>query len=342
VETDTGDAALLVRARGGDGKAFGVLIEPYRHELQAHCYRILGSAQDAEDALQETLLSAWRGLAGFSGRSSLRTWLYRIATNRALDARRSASRVPQMSRPSGAPGLPAGLPAPTHADDVVWLEPLPDHALEHLTDHRPGPAARYEATEAISLAFIRALQLLPARQRAVLVLRDVLGFHAGEAADILETTTESVTSALKRARAGLAQHLPTRAPAPAPHSAPERALVDKLTRAYANADVDQLVALLAEDVRLSMPPMPAEYRGRDVAAHFLGVLFAGSRGYRLIETRANNQPAFAVYRSDPHTEILHATGLMVLTLSGDQIAAMTSFDNNVLARFGLPRTLPAT
>ncbi|MCI3273668.1 RNA polymerase subunit sigma-70 [Streptomyces cylindrosporus] len=333
------ETSLLTRARAGDGEAFGLLVEPYRQELHAHCYRILGSAQDAEDVLQETLLSAWRGLTAFEERSGLRTWLYRIATNRALDARRSAGRRPQMQRPEV--GVNPELPAPTHTSEVAWLEPIPDHVLETLADHRPGPAARYEANEAISLAFVNALQLLPARQRAVLVLRDVLGYSAAESADILETSTESVTSALKRARATLARHRPERAPAPPPDSPAERALVDRLTRAYATADVDQVIALLAEDVRLSMPPVPFEYRGRDAAAGMLAAVFARVGGRRLVATRANHQPAFGVYQRERHSGVLHAAGLMVLTLSGDRIAEMTIFDNNVLARFGLPRTLPA-
>lgn len=333
------DTSLLTRARAGDGEAFGLLVEPYRQELQAHCYRILGSVQDAEDVVQETLLSAWRGLAQFEERAALRTWLYRIATNRALDARRSASRRPEMPRPEAGPD--PEIPAPTHATEVVWLEPLPEQAFEGLADREPGPAARYETTESVSLAFVTALQLLPARQRAVLVLRDVLGFSAVESAQILETTTESVTSALKRARATLGRHLPQRTPAPAMHSAAERALVDKLTRAYATADVGEVVALLADDVRLSMPPVPLEYRGLENTTQFLAAVFARVGGRRLVETRANFQPAFGVYQRDQHDEVLHATGLMVVTLSGEQIAEITMFDNNVLARFGLPRSLPA-
>src|SRR5215471_5958792 len=192
-------ADLAGRARAGDGQAFGELVEPYRRELQVHCYRILGSAQDAEDALQETLLAAWQGLAGFEGRASVRTWLYQIATRRCLNALRAASRRPPMDWPP--PGVE--LPEPTRLGEVVWLEPYPDVLLEGLADASPGPEARYEATEAISVAFVTALQLLPPRQRAVLILRDVLGFRASEAAGILDCTQESVTSALKRARHAL-------------------------------------------------------------------------------------------------------------------------------------------
>jgi RNA polymerase sigma-70 factor (TIGR02960 family) len=190
---------LLAQARAGDGEAFGQLVEPFRRELQVHCYRILGSLQDAEDALQDTLLSAWQGLAGFEGRASVRTWLYRVATSRCLDALRSAARRPPMSAPP--PGLDP--PEPTRLGEVLWLEPYPDVLLEGLADSAPGPEARYQALESISLAFITALQLLPPRQRAALILRDVLGFHAREAAQVLDTSQESVTSALKRTRAAL-------------------------------------------------------------------------------------------------------------------------------------------
>ena len=192
-------ADLIARARAGDGEAFRELTEPHRRELQVHCYRMLGSFQDAEDALQDTLLAAWQGLGGFEGRASLRTWLYRIATNRCLNARRSASRRPakEWNVPKVEP------PEPTRLGEVVWLEPFPDALLEGATDVPPGPEARYEQTESISLAFVTALQVLPPRQLAVLILRDVLGFHASEVADMLDSTVESVNSALKRARASL-------------------------------------------------------------------------------------------------------------------------------------------
>ena len=202
METDTTD--LIARARAGDHNAFRDLVQGHSHELQVHCYRILGSLQDAEDALQETLVSAWRNLGEFDQQSSLRTWLYKIATNRCLSMLRADSRRPRI-----APPLPdAALPEPASAGDAPpWLEPYPDVLLDHLVDQRPGPEARYETTEAISLAFIIALQLLPPRQRAALVLRDVLGYHAAEVAQMLGTTQESVSSALKRARATVDNHL---------------------------------------------------------------------------------------------------------------------------------------
>ena len=330
---------LLAQARGGDGEAFAQLTDPYRRELQVHCYRILGSVQDAEDALQETLLAAWQGIGGFEGRASVRTWLYRIATSRCLNALRSAKRRPPME-PSFLPLQP---PEPTRAGDPVWLEPYPDLLLEGLADRSPGPEARYEAREAISLAFITALQLLPPRQRAVLVLRDVLGFRASEVARILDTTEESVTSALKRARATLERRSPAgqAAPAPEPDSPAETELVERLTRAYEANDLDGVVALLADDVWLRMPPIPLEYQGRDLAARFFSVVaFRPGRRFRVIATRANHQPALGVYVAEPHERILHANGLIVLTLAGNRIAAMTRFDTNVLPGFGLPRTLP--
>jgi RNA polymerase sigma-70 factor (TIGR02960 family) len=329
----------LDRARAGDGEAFGQLVEPYRRELQVHCYRILGSVQDAEDALQDTLLSAWQGLAGFQRRASVRTWLYRVATSRCLDALRSPSRRPPMSAPM--PGLDP--PEPTRLGEVLWLEPYPDVLLKGLADSAPGPEARYQAREAISLAFITALQLLPPRQRAALILRDVLGFHAREAAQILDTSQESVTSALKRARAALQRQPPSgeREPPPPPNSAAEQQLVERLTRAFETADVDGILALLTDDAWLTMPPLPLQYQGRELAARFLtATAFRPGWTARLIATRANGQPAFGFYVRNPQARISHAIGLLVLTLSGSRICAMTRFDNSVLPRFGLPRTLP--
>ena len=333
---------LLGRAQAGDGEAFGQLVEPYRRELQVHCYRILGSVADAEDALQETLLSAWQGLAGFEGRASIRTWLYRVATSRCLDALRSARRRPPSSMP------PAGLdpPEPTRLGEVLWLEPYPDVMLEGLPDSAPGPEARYQAREAISLAFITALQLLPPRQRAVLVLRDVLGFHAREVARILGTSEESVTSALKRARAGLQRlQAPSaqREPPPASGSHTEKKVVERLTRAFETADVAGIVALLTDDAWLTMPPLPMEYQGPELAARFLtATAFRPGCTARLIATSANRQPAFGFYVRDPQAGVVHTVGLLVLTLSGARICALTRFDGATLPRFGLPRTLDAT
>jgi RNA polymerase sigma-70 factor (TIGR02960 family) len=320
----TGD--LIAQARTGDGEAFSRLVEPYRRDLRLHCYRILGSLHDAEDALQETLLAAWQGLGGFEGRSSIRTWLYRIATSRSLNAVRSRGRRPTLEPPMSA----AGLPEPTRTREVLWLEPYPDRLLEGLADRAPGPDARYEEREAISLAFLTALQLLPPRQRAVLILRDVLGFHAAEVAQILEATEESVTSALKRARATLGRQVPGREPASAPGSPAERELVERFTRAFESSDVDGVVALLAEDVLFTMPPLPFEWLGRDPAGGFLAAMWAAlGSPPRLVATRANGQPAFAL-DGGPHGWL----GLLVLTLAGPGVSAVTRFDAGLLPSFG--------
>jgi RNA polymerase sigma-70 factor (ECF subfamily) len=328
---------LITRARAGDSEAFRELTGPYRRELQVHCYRMLGSFQDAEDALQETLLAAWQGLEAFEGRASIRTWLYRIATNRCLNMRRSASR--RAAKEWDVPDVEP--PEPTRFGEVVWLEPFPDALLEGAIDVPLAPEARYERTEAISLAFVTALQVLPPRQLAVLILRDVLGFHAKEVADMLDATVESVNSALKRARARMQRRLPAdREPAPAPGSSSEQTIVGKFVSAWESADLDALVALLTDDVFISMPPMPFEYESRDVVARFCAGLFHAGRRFDLVPTRANGQPAFGAYLRTP-TGTSHGIGLYVLTLTGNRICAMTRFDNGVLPWFGLPRSLPS-
>ncbi|HEY1625981.1 MAG TPA: sigma-70 family RNA polymerase sigma factor [Streptosporangiaceae bacterium] len=333
----TGD--LISRARTGDADAFQTLAEPHRRELLVHCYRMLGSFQDAEDVLQETLLAAWQGFAGFQARASLRTWLYRIATNRCLNARRSSLR--RAAKEWDVPGVRP--PEPTRLGEVVWLEPLPDEYLAGANDDLLGPEARYEQAESISLAFVTALQVLPPRQLAVLVLRDVLGYRALEVAAMLDVTTESVTSALKRARASLhRQRRPLCYPEPPPAagSSAEDALVARFVSAYQSGDLDALVALLTADVFMSMPPMPLEYEGRDLVASFCALLFGAGRRYRLVPARANGQPAFGLYvlAADGTG---HATGLVVLALAGDRIRAMTRFETGVFPWFGLPRSLPA-
>jgi len=329
---------LITRARAGDGEAFRELTEPYRRELQVYCYRMLGSIQDAEDALQDTLLGAWQGVKGFEGRASIRTWLYRIATNRCLNARRSASRRP-VKEWDIAEYEP---PEPTRLGEIVWLEPFPDALLEGVMDVPLGPEARYEQAESISLAFVTALQVLPPRQLAALVLRDVLGFHADEVADMLDSTIDSVNSLLKRARASLQRRLTTsanREPAPAPDSLSEQVTVAEFVRAYESGDLDALVALLTDDVFLSMPPFPLEYEGRDVVSRFYASMIGSGRRFDLVPTRANGQPAFGAYLR-ASTGIRHGTGLLVLTLTGDRICSVTRFDNSVLPWFGLPRSLP--
>jgi RNA polymerase sigma-70 factor (TIGR02960 family) len=325
---------LLELATAGDQDAFRELVEPYRPELHVHCYRILGSIQDAEDALQETLLAAWRGLARFERRASIRTWLYSVATNRALNMLRAAKRRPQVELP-----LDVSLPEPTRPAEPLWLEPYPDVLLEDELGSPSGPEARYEAKEAISLAFVTALQLLPARQRAVLILRDVLGFRAAEVARMLDSTLESVTSALKRARATLESRPQADAP-PEPESPAERELVGRLAAAFEANDVDAIVALLADDVRLAMPPLPLEYVGRHEAARFYAVVAARPGRRRIIQTRANGQPALAFYSRDAPGDEFVATSLLVVTLAGRRFAALTRFDPTVLPHFGLPSILP--
>jgi RNA polymerase sigma-70 factor (TIGR02960 family) len=337
-ETDDQPGQLLARARSGDGDAFAELTGPFRRELQVHCYRILGSAADAEDMLQETMMAAWRGLDRFQERSSLRTWLHAIATNKCLNHLR-ASR----GGPLPAPQVP--LPAPTRSGEPLWLEPYPDALLGDLPDAAPGPEARYEARESVSLAFVTALQHLPPRQRAALVLRDVLGFRSTETADVLGCTVDAANNLLKRARATIAGDLPPggRDRAPLPGSAREQQVTARFADAFERGDVAAVVALLTDDALLTMPPLPFEYQGRELIGHFLSTvsLRPGARPSRLVPTRANGQPAFGRYLSDPHAPIRHAHGLLVLTLADDRISAIAGFtDNSVLPRFGLPRTLP--
>jgi RNA polymerase sigma-70 factor, ECF subfamily len=331
--------SALSRARAGDEDAFGELIDPYRGELQLHCYRILGSLQDAEDAVQETLLAAWRGLDGFEGRASLRNWLYRIATNRCLNAlrdrRRRPQEVPSMVEP----------PEPTRMSDPIWLEPYPDVLLERLPDTAPGPAARYETRESVGLAFVAGLQHLPPRQRAALVLRDVLGFHTAKVAEILDSTEGSVKGALQRARATLDDRLLPGGTerAPLARSARERELVGHFATAVERGDTDAIVSLLTDDAWLTMPPQPYEYQGGHAIARFITREREARRGanLRLVPTRANGQPAFGCYLPDPQAPIARAYGLMVLTLTDDSISAVTWFgERGLFPGFGLPRTLP--
>jgi RNA polymerase sigma-70 factor (TIGR02960 family) len=332
--------AIFRRARAGDEEAFRELTDPYRRELHLHCYRILGSIEDAEDLVQETLLAAWRGLERFEGRASPRTWLYRIATNRCLNAMRDTSRRPRDLR--GVPDAPFELPVPTRRTDPLWLQPYPDALLEAVPDLEPGPDARYETREAISLAFVTALQDLPPLQRAVLVLRDVLGFRTKEVAEMLEHSEDSVNSALKRARKTLERsRVNAREAAPLPHTPRERELVARFVHAFQAGDVDGVIALLTDDALYTMPPAPGEYQGHAAIAALLANRYAwlGGRGL-LVPTRANAQPAFGCYFQDPRAPVARAQGMLVLTLEGDRISAITRFlDNSILPSFGLPRTL---
>ncbi len=331
-----GTSDLIRRSRAGDGDAFEELTRPHLRELQVHCYRMLGSFQDAEDVLQETLIAAWRGLGSFEERASVRTWLYRIATNRCLNVRRSASR--RQAKEWNVPGVEP--PEPTRLAEVPWLQPYPDTLLEGAIAELPGPEARYERADSISLAFVTALQLLPSRQLAVLVLRDVLGFHASEVAEMLNSTVDSVNSALKRARASLEQRLPTLSNvrvAPADRSQQD-SIVAKFVAAYEASDLDSLVALLTDDVFISMPPLPFEYEGREPATRFFASIFGSGRKFDLVPTRANGQPALGAYVKSADG-IRHGVGLFVLTVIGDAICSMTRFENTVLPWFGLPRSL---
>ncbi|MCP2343281.1 RNA polymerase subunit sigma-70 [Actinomadura rupiterrae] len=318
--------AILALAQAGDGEAFRELVDPHRRELQAHCYRILGSVQDAEDVLQEVLLAAWRSIGRFDGRS-LRGWLFRIATNRCLNFLRGESRRPRpVVLPDGGQGVP---------DDPWWLEPYPGD----LDDLVPGPEARYDARESIALSFVAGLQHLPPQQRAVLVLRDVLGFPAAEAAEILGTTRAAVNSALLRARAGLP---PGARPqdVPVPRTAAEAAVVDRFVSAFQRFDLAELVALLTDDARLTMPPEPTDYRGAEAVARFI-LQFHQGQEMKLLPTRANGQPALVLYLPDPHARLWRLCGLIVLTLRGEQVRGLVRFTGSSLsASFGFPRTLP--
>ncbi len=329
------ERALIAQARGGDRSAFAALVDPYRRGVHVHCYRMLGSLHDAEDVLQETLLRAWRGLDRFEERSSFRGWLYRIATNSCLDMLKSRRRrlLPDVYAP---PGDPAAVPAPP-AEEALWLEPYPDVLLDARLE--ADPLRRYEAREAIELAFIAAIHRLSPGQRAVLILRDVLGFSARETAAMLDASLSSVNSALHRARAAIGS---TDGPRPTTDedalAAEEAALVARYVQAWEAADVDALVALLREDARMTMPPTPSWYLGREAIGTFLSSFFGGEAGADtlLVPTRANRQPALAIY-SRRSADFYRALAVKVLTVDGGKIAAITGFtDTTLFAFFGLP------
>jgi RNA polymerase sigma-70 factor, ECF subfamily len=297
--------------------AYSQLIEPHRNELRAHCYRMLGSVHDAEDALQDALLRAWKGLRRFEGRSSVRTWLYRIATNACLDLMKRRPKQP-----------------------AEWPEPFPDELLE-IEDGLASPDARYERRESVELAFVAALQHLPATQRAALLLRDVLGFSAAEVAELLDTSTAGVNSALQRARAALDER-GVDASGPRPPDEVERSLVRRFVDAWQAVDVDRLVALLREDAVMTMPPEPGVWHGRAALAEFFSTVPAGGALHeiRLVETRANRQPALAAYVLDRETGVQRAYGIMVLAVEGGEIAGITGYAHpSVFAGFRLPQEL---
>lgn len=327
----------LARAQRGDEKAFAQLAEPYRRELQLHCYRIVGSLQDAEDLLQETMLAAWRGLEQFEGRSSLRAWLYTIATNRCLNALRERER-----RPQAAPGDRLGMTHPPESfAEIAWLQPYPDALLEGVIDAAPGPAARYEAKESVALAFVSGLQHLAPRQRAVLVLRDVLGFHAGEVADMLGSSEASVNSALQRARGTLERRMaPRRERLAVPRAGDDADLVHRFAEAFERDDIEGVVALLTEDAIVSMPPEPEWHQGRDAVARFLRDRHRRrkDRRWRFAPVAANLQPAYAFYLEDEGAWV--RSGMFVLGVRPDGIESITRFlDDGLLDRFGAPERL---
>jgi RNA polymerase sigma-70 factor, ECF subfamily len=334
---------LIEAAREGDEEAFAELVAPYRAELRAHCYRMLGSLPDAEDALQETLLRAWRGLARFEGRSSLRSWLYTVATNAGLRAIEQRPRrvLPIDYAPDADPHDGPAEPL----TESVWLQPYPDVELGLAADLL-GPDARYEQRESIELAFAAALQHLPARQRAVLILRDVLGFSAKETAEALETTPIAIDSALQRAHRTIDERMPARTQQETLRSLGDAALRDTVNRfadAWERNDVDAVVAMLTDDARMTMPPLPSWYLGRDAIAVFLrGWALAREKRWRLLPTNANGQPAVAGYLWDEQAGAFTPHEITVLTLRGSEIEEVTAFlDPNLFEPFGLPGRLPA-
>jgi RNA polymerase sigma-70 factor (ECF subfamily) len=313
-------AHVLQQAQRGDEAAFTQLVTPYRRELHVHCYRMLGSFDDAEDALQDTLLAAWRGIGGFRAEASVRTWLYRVATNVCLNHRRTTSRRPQPAAP------PESAPAPNGTDPVTWLQPYPDSLLDALPEPTPGPEARIETREAVSLAFVAAVQVLSPRGRAVLVLRDVLGFSGGEVAGMLGTSADAVATQLRRARTAVrSQDL--RDPAREWPTPDESALARRFADALTGRDVDAVVGLLTEDIRIAMPPLPYVWAGRSLAVGFLtDVVFRPGVPVRATLTAANRQPALAVYSRLEDRVPWQATGLLVVTVRGNRIAALTRFE----------------
>jgi RNA polymerase sigma-70 factor (ECF subfamily) len=324
--------ALLAAARRGDEDAYRRLVEPHRRELHAHCYRMLGSLHDADDAVQAALLRAWRGLPRFEGRSSTRSWLYRVTTNTCLSA---IERRPRRTLPLDV-GDPHGVPAAESA----WIEPYPDERLPPV-DGRTAPETRYDQREAIELAFIAALQHLPPNQRAVLILREVLGFSAKEVAELLETTVASVNSALQRARASVDGRLPERSQQATLRALGDprlRELVERYVDAWDRGDVDAVVAMLADEATFSMPPNAEWFRGRAAIRDFLprGPL---SIPRRFVPVAANGQPAFATYRWEDGRYVANAIHLITLREDGE-IADMTAFlDPSLFPAFGAPQVL---
>jgi RNA polymerase sigma-70 factor (ECF subfamily) len=328
------DPRVLEAARRGDEEAFRQLVEPHRRELHAHCYRMLGSLQDAEDALQETLLRAWRGLGGFRGEKPLRPWLYRIATNTALDVvAKRPKRVVHLDEPAWHPDDGPGTPLA----ESIWIDPYPDEHLG-LADGYAGPEARYEQRESVELAFIAALQHLPARQRAVLILREVLGFSAREVAQSLDTTAVSVNSALQRARKTITKELPERSQQATLRSLGDdglRALVERYVAAWESRNVDAMIALLVDEATFAMPPFPCWFAGRENVVAFVSRF---RPTLRHVVTRAGGQPAIAWYIFDAERQAYLPASIEVLTLDEGRVQAITAFAaaEELFPRFGLP------
>jgi RNA polymerase sigma-70 factor (ECF subfamily) len=318
---------------------FARLADPFRGELLAHCYRMLGSVHDAEDQVQETMIRAWRSYGEFEGRASLRTWLYRIATNACLRALENRSRRPLPSGLAG-PGHDPQAPLAAARPEVPWLQPFPDALLSGGAAGLADPASIVTSREGMRLALIAALQYLPARQRAVLILRDVLGWRAGEVAELLGTSTTAVNGVLHRARARLAQAAPAADEVREPTDPDARALLGRYAAAFENADMTALTELLHDDAVLEMPPLPTWFAGRDVVLAFLGARVLGQPGdFRLIPTAANGQPALAGYLRD-HEGVYRAHAVQVLTLAGSRVARIVSFNDPALVTtFGLPQVL---
>jgi RNA polymerase sigma-70 factor (ECF subfamily) len=326
--------ATLERARGGDERAFAAVVDPFRGELHAHCYRMLGSAHDAEDALQEAMLRAWRGLGRFEGRSSLRSWLYTISTNTCLDqiARRPKRVLPIDYGPATDPHVAPGEPV----TESVWIEPYPDEILG-VEDGYAAPEAAYEQRESVELAFVAALQHLPANQRAVLILRLVLGFSAKEVADTLQTTVASVNSALQRARAAVDERVPEQSQQATLRALGDEAVrdtVDRYVDAWERNDVEAFAAMLAEDAAFSMPPLASWYRGREaIAAWAAGWPMSGAWRWKALRTTASGQPALAFYAWSEQDGSYRPFALNVLGFRGGQISDVTAF----IARSAEPR-----
>jgi RNA polymerase sigma-70 factor (ECF subfamily) len=337
---DPGEVSDLARARAGDDAAFTRLVAPLRRELHAHCYRMLGSSHDADDALQDALLRAWRGLARFEGRSSLRSWLYTVATRTCLDLVGSRGRraLPVDLGPSSDRAVIGD--AARH--DVAWLGPYADAGL---ADGPAGPGARYEQREAVEIAFVAALQHLPGNQRAALLLFEVLGFTVAEIAATMDTSTASVNSALQRARAIVADRIPARSQQQTLRKIEDvriREIVAEFSAAMERGDADALVALLTEDVTWSMPPLPHWYAGLDAVTDFaVRVPLTGCGTWRHVPLTANGQPAVASYSRTAESGPYAAWSINVLTLHGERIAGVTSFlAPHHFATFGLPPSVP--